>query len=143
MDYNAAYGDSTSGYNNFKNFDYNAWANNMMNAFDKMGASSHDFERQLYLNIDSTNKNQYGQNAIIAERLYAYLIGANHETIDGIEDSALEGLAIYNTMFGGNISADEVIINWDLNDFMVKKDQWFITKKPFKVMVDIVTTVNI
>ena len=143
LDYNAAYGDSTSGYNNFKNFDYNAWANNMMNAFDKMGASSHDFERQLYLNIDSTNKNQYGQNAIIAERLYAYLIGANHETIDGIEDSALEGLAIYNTMFGGNISADEVIINWDLNDFMVKKDQWFITKKPFKVMVDIVTTVNI
>ena len=143
LDYNAAYGDSTSGYNNFKNFDYDAWADKMMNALDRMGTSSYNIERKLYLSIDSSNKNQYGYNSIIAERLYAYLIGANHETIDGIEASALEGLTIFNTMFGGNCSADEVIINWDLNDFMVKKDQWFITTKPFKVMVDIVKTVNI
>lgn len=143
LDFNAAYGNASDGYKNFRDFDYDAWEKGMIDALNKMGSSSYKIERSVYLRVDSSNEQQYGYNSIIAERLYGYLIGANHETIDDIENSAREGLNIYNSLFGGNYSESEIIINWDLNDFMVKKNQWFVTNRPFELMVEIVKTINI
>ena len=143
LDFNDAYGNASDGYKYFRDFDYDAWEYGMIDALNKMGSSSYKIERSVYLRVDSSNEQQYGYNSIIAERLYGYLIGANHETIDDIENSAREGLNIYNRLFGGNYSESEIIINWDLNDFMVKKNQWFVTNRPFELMVEIVKTINI
>ena len=74
--------------------------------------------------------------------MYNYLVGTRHEQIDEIENNVTESLLIYNSVTGNNIKADDVIIHWELTSFAKEKDEWFISKSPFKLMRDIVVAIN-